>query len=318
MLNINDFKEKKIVFISKFGGEVNDLKFWNSNIRLYKDGVFVNQVSCYLVNAIFIVGEFTITSVLIRKLQKFGISLFLLNSSFECYADIMSKAEGNYLLREKQYKLSKETALQFAKEILKNKIENQSNLLKEYKNPQSKTEIEKIYLRIDNYSDWHKLLGLEGKFADVYFRQIFKDLGWYRRAPRTKEDINNLLLDIGYTFLFNYVDSILKLFGFDTYKGFYHQLFFQRKSLSCDVMEPLRVIVDKELVKSFNLGMIDEKDFIFKNGSFMFKNYKVQKKYIYIWFDLIMKNKLEIYKYILGLYRHYLDKEKYPYVKFKL
>ena len=58
---------------------------------------------------------------------------------------------------------------------------------------------------------------------------------------------------------FNCMDSLLRLYGFDTYKGFYHKLFFQRKSLACDVMEPFRCVIDKQILKAFNLGQIDEK-----------------------------------------------------------
>ena len=52
-------------------------------------------------------------------------------------------------------------------------------------------------------------------------------------------------MDIGYTYLFNFIDALLRLYGFDTYLGFYHKEFYQRKSLVCDVVEPFRCIIDK-------------------------------------------------------------------------
>lgn len=71
--------------------------------------------------------------------------------------------------------------------------------------------------------------------------------------PRTRADIPNLLMDIGYTFIYNFVEANLNLYGFDIYKGFYHQLFFERKSLVCDLVEPFRCLIDKQIRKMYNL-----------------------------------------------------------------
>jgi len=314
MLTLPDFKEKKIVYIANYGEFPNELKFHNSNIRLYKEGKFVNQISCYLVLAIFIIGETTLTSVLIRRAQEFGFSLFLLNNSLVKYASILSKAEGNYKLRKIQYTTSQERELYIAKQIVLNKIDDQEKLLKQNKVDFSVNNIE---LKIKNAISINSLLGIEGGFASLYFRRIFKDIGWYRRAPRTKEDIPNLLLDIGYTFLFNYVDSLLNLFGFDTYKGFYHQLFFQRKSLSCDVIESMRPLIDRQLVKSYNLKQINDKDFTYENGVFAFKK-GMDKKYAAIFFKVITDYKEDIYLYVMGFYRYLLNPVKYRFPVFKI
>ena len=74
------------------------------------------------------------------------------------------------------------------------------------------------------------LLGVEGNYSKYFFKTYLVPAGWRRRAPRTKEDIPNLLMDIGYTYLFNFIDSLLRLHGFDTYKGYYHKLFFDDKA----------------------------------------------------------------------------------------
>ena len=75
-------------------------------------------------------------------------------------------------------------------------------------------------------------------------------------------------MDIGYTQIFNFIDSILRLYGFDTYKGVYHKLFFARKSLACDIEEPFRSIIDKALLKAHNLNQINPDDFVFEKGGF--------------------------------------------------
>jgi len=318
MLTLPDFKEKKIVFVYNKYDLANELKFTNSNLRLYHDGKFINQMTYHLILSIFIVGNTTITSKVIQEAGKRGISIFFLDESLRTYAEIISSADGNYLLRQKQYQMKIEEELFFAKLLVQNKIKNQFLVLKQYSNENlhdKKIATLNTIAAIDNFND---LLGLEGRFAKDYFAEIFKDFGWVRRSPRTRQDIENFLLDIGYTFLFNYIDSLLQLFGFDTYKGVYHRLFFQRKSLACDVMEPFRPIIDKELVKSRNLGKFNEKDFVFKKGEFGFKDYEKRKKYTDIFLQALMDNREEIYLFILNFYRFFVNQEKYKFKEFNI
>lgn len=306
MIQPNDFKEKKIVVIDGFNQSINDIKIGNNNIRLYREGKCVDQITCYSVICLFIIGEATVTTKLINTCQQYGISIFFLNQSLKYYGEINSKAEGNYLLRQKQYHLTDDKCLEISKKIIKNKIINQLQTIKSKKD-----------INVDSCRNLNELLGVEGSSANNYFQILFKDIGWYRRSPQTREDIPNFLLDIGYSFLFNYVDSILRIFGFDTYKGIYHQLFFQRKSLSCDLMEPMRVLIDKQIVKSYHLKQINEKDFGFKNGSFFFKKYEYSKKYRNIFLKAISDKKDDIYQYIYGFYRYMMNSQKYNFPNFK-
>jgi len=317
MLNFPDFKEKKIVYLANYDEIPNSLRFHNSNIRLYKNDKFINQISCFLVHVIIIFGHTTISSYLIRKLMGYGISILFIDDSFRFYAGILPNAEGNTYLREIQYKMQKDKIFEISKNLIKLKVKNQYKLIKIVGgNLEVKNLYKSTIKNIDEANESKSILGLEGNFSANYFKIVFKSIGWFRRAPRTKEDIPNLLLDIGYTFLFNYVDSLLRLFGFDTYKGIYHKLFFQRKSLSCDLMEPLRVLVDRQLIKSYHLQQIDLDDFKFVNSCFKFKNYKISKKYLHIWFKMIWMNREEIYKFLHGFYRYMCLKDAKNFPKF--
>lgn len=315
MLTLPDFKEKRIVTIFAEKDIDSQIKFWNSNIRLFKDGKPHDQISCYLVLSLYIVGNTSITSSLIEKAQKYGISIHLLNYSFKQYAEIPAQAEGNFTIRSIQYTTNAKKELVLAKNIVKNKLSNQSALLA--KKGYSKESIyvtDMVLPKVDSVINEKELLGLEGSAANIYFSTLFSQLDWNRRAPQTREDIPNFLLDIGYSFLFNLTDSLLRLFGFDTYKGFYHKLFFQRKSLSCDIMEPMRYIIDNALLKAYNLGRINKKDFTFKNGAFGFKpDVEIRKKYTGIFFWTLYESREEIYTYIRLYYLHIANPKKYPF-----
>ena len=319
MLSISDFKEKQILFIQSddFSSE-NKIQICNDNISFSKDGKIVNRLSCSKILCVFVIGDLSLTTVLIRNCLKTGISLFFLKKNFEVYATIGSVAEGNYLLRQKQYFLKNE--MELAKKIVENKITNQIELLKIVKKNDTE-EFEKFKKdaieKIKNIENGKELLGIEGNASKYFFNLYFDELGWYRRMPRTKIDHYNILLDIGYTFIFNYIDSLLRIYGFDVYKGFYHKLFFQRKSLTCDIVEPFRCVIDRQLLKSFHLKQINEKDFKYANGKY-FLEYKKSQKYVKIFFDAILDNKEEIFLYVKSFYRCMMKEENnFPMFKIK-
>ncbi|MCD6149552.1 type V CRISPR-associated endonuclease Cas1 [bacterium] len=304
MMSLPDFMEKQILFIEAKYGIENSLQFQNDNILYKKDWKNSNRISCFKVFAIFIIGNFTITSVLIKKCREYGIPLFLLGNNFKCYAALSAGFESNFILRDKQYK--KENELDMAKILIKNKITNQLLLLREKGFPMNfENRMKELEMKLDKIVDDKELLGIEGNYSKEFFGNYFKSINWIRRAPRTKFDPANVLLDIGYTFLFNFIDSLLQLYGFDTYKGFYHKLFFQRKSLSCDITEPFRCIIDRQLLKSYKLRQVNERDFKYKNGKYVL-DFEKQRKYLAFFSQAVMDNKEELFNYVKDFYRFFV------------
>lgn len=302
-MSLPDFQEKQILFVRGNKELKTILRFVNENLVFSKKDKKVNQVSCHNLFAVFVIGECSLTSVLIRKCRYYGISLFFLKENLQIYASINSPLEGNYLLRQKQYRGLKD--LEISKQIVKNKIYNQFVLLKN-KSIDSDVDYKSTTDKIDSTKDYKEVLGIEGNMSKRFFKEYFGDFGWMRRLPRTKYDIPNLLLDIGYSFLFNFIDSLLNLYGFDVYRGYYHKLFFQRKSLSCDLVEPFRCIIDRALFKAYRLKQVDKKDFIINNKGYRLE-YRAQNKYARIFFQAIMRNKKEIFNYIQGFYHCIMD-----------
>jgi len=315
MLTLPDLRQKQILIIQTEDGSENKIRFHNENLVFLKDNKVENRISCHRVFSVFVIGNLSITTEVIRQSKNFGISLFFLNQNLKTYAFINSVAEGNYLLRMRQYGFTSEGELEISKRIVLNKIRNQLRLL-DLRNIESDLDFDYFEEKIGKVCDAKKLLGIEGNFSKDFFKLYFKDLGWYARMPRVKPDIPNFLLDLGYTVLFNFVDSLLCLFGFDTYKGFYHKLFFQRKSLVCDVIEPFRCIIDKELLNMSNLKTIDEKDFFLdKDNKVCAKSYLVTKKYLVNFSKAVLDERENIYLYVQGLYRFVMDDKKndFPY-----
>lgn len=301
MLSLPDFKEKQILFVSAKDAEIDKIKIVNDNICLSKNGKIENRISCHKVFSLFLVGDCSLTSVLVRNCQEYGVSIFLLKNNFLNYAQIVSQAEGNYLLREKQYAMGEAQELVLAKKLVGNKISNQICLLEGSDGKEAAVSLEKIKSKIGAAENGKDLLGLEGSAGKFFFQSYFKELGWKRRMPRAKTDIPNYLMDIGYTMLFNFTEAMLGIYGFDAYRGFYHKLFFQRKSLACDLMEPFRCLIDKQILKSQHLGQINAADFKLSKGA-CFLGFEEQKKYVGIFADAIMERKEDIFCYIRDYY----------------
>jgi len=307
MMSKPDFLSKQILLIES--NNSNRLKFKNYNLTLVDENEkILLQHSLYKIFVVFVYGEFSITSVLIKNVKKFAIPFVFLNYSLKPYFSIIPDNKGNFLLRKKQYNNLQE--LDLAKHIIQNKIQNQIYLIESlrYKTQDEKNNLESIRqvsAKIYSVKDSQELLGIEGTVSKIYFETYFKNLDFKGRKPRCKTDIFNLLLDIGYTYLFNFIDANLELYGFDTYCGFYHKFFFQRKSLVCDLIEPFRCIIDRKIKKSFNLKQIAESDFMFKNGQYFVKR-EFNKKYSEIFLKEILTHKEQIFLYIQSYYRAFI------------
>jgi CRISPR-associated protein Cas1 len=205
-----------------------------------------------------------------------------------------------------------------ARMLIASKVNNQATLLKERKKVDGLyADLNTTLLAIQGAATNEILLGLEGNASRRFFEEYYGDIGWVRRAPRTKGDIHNILLDIGYSMLFNCTDSLLRLHGFDTYKGFYHKLFFQRKSLACDMMEPFRCIIDKQLLKAWNLKQVDPKDFTVVKGRYVL-SYEYSRKYAELFMHAIMDHKEDLYKYMHGFYRYVMNEGTVEFPEFKV
>lgn len=312
MMSRPDFMSKQILLIESDTSK--KLKFTNSNFVLYDEEKkkIILQHSCHKIFAIFVLGDCSITSVLIKNAKKYAFPITFLTFSLKPYFTIGADNKGNVLLRRKQYDSSKD--LELAKHIVSNKVQNQVFLMNSlrYKTKEEKENIAKvneIILQVKQCPTDKELLGLEGNAAKLYFSTYLKNIGFKGRRPRSKEDVCNLLFDIGYYYLYNFIEANLELYGFDIYAGFYHKYFFQRKSLVCDIIEPFRCIIDKRIKTGYNLKQINEEDFYEKAGQFYVKK-DFSKKYAQFFLKEILNYKEEIFLYIQQYYRALMKEKK--------
>ncbi len=306
-MSTRDFEHKQIAFVFTTEGE--KISFKNDNLIVSDtDGKIKHQSTCYRLFALFICGDYCVTTGLLERSQKFGFTIVFMTPNLRITAIMPSKAEGNVLLRKKQYEYKDSCIGAY---IISNKIHNQCAVLKKKRN---KSQNEKDAIKnLETYEkevlktglSTAEIMGLEGMSAKLYFKTLFSEYDWKAREPRAKRDKINTLMDIGYTILFNFVNALLEMYGFDVYVGVLHTQFFHRKSLVCDLEEPFRPIVDRTIVKALNLGQINDKDF-WKNQNQFILPWKNSKKYIGILLEAIMAYKSEIFIYLQSYYRAFI------------
>ena len=262
--------------------------------------------------SLFIIGHITVTTPLIEKCKKYNVALVVMKPNLRPVFYWSESAEANYLLRQRQYAFPKDD-LSIAKVLVKNKINNQLLALKKTRRKDELTstgihQCEAALNVISELSDYNALMGLEGVVAKSFFAAYYQKNGWQGRKPRVKCDILNVTLDIGYTILFNFIECFIRMFGFDLYMGVYHRLWFKRKSLVCDLMEPFRCLIDHAILLAFNRNQFVADDFELTKSEYRLKHDKTAD-YYQVFYNALIEKRIDIFLYVQSYYRCFMGRK---------
>lgn len=318
MFTHRDIANKNLLVIN--GLEKQRLKVSAGRLMLENEetGNAITKLPFPKILALIVIGHTTLTTAFIEHCNKHGIPVVVMKPNFRPVFYYGNMAEANYLLRKKQYENDK-GVLEIAKVLISNKLHNQLTLLKKTRERSEQivtaTEIIQSNLKkIEYASHFREVMGLEGTSAKMFFQTYFEFANWTIRQPRVKQDTLNATLDIGYSMLFNYIECMSRLFGFDPYMGVYHQLWFRRKSLICDLIEPFRCIIEHQIRKSLKYGTFKTSDFELRKNSYYLKS-DCRSCYTKVFFEAIISHKNDIYQYIQSYYRCFMGRKsvtQYP------
>jgi CRISP-associated protein Cas1 len=266
----------------------------NNNLVFRSDKIIVCKIPLSKILFVILAGRMTISTQLLFELSAFGIRIVLTKHNFAQQFEMSPlNTHINKKLKISQIELinNPPKRLQIAKHIIKNKIYNQ---IKYISKPKDFLKL----INVDSAQSNNQLMGIEGSVSAKYFGIIFSKHNWISRKPRQKHDITNFILDIGYTYLFGFVSTICTQIGFENSFGFLHEDYYQRQSFVCDIMEPMRPIIDFALVKAYNLGQIHKNHFELDNGKIRIIDYKTSGQYTDIFVKIIIDHQDRIYEYI--------------------
>lgn len=176
--------------------------------------------------------------------------------------------------------------------IVENKILNQANLLKKINSYKYKLLIE--YTKQINIGD---KTNREGHAAKVYFNELFG-----KSFSRNDNNSINAALNYGYAILLSTINKEIISNGYLTQLGIHHKNEFNEFNLTCDIMEPFRIIIDnfvyfnkeREFDSNYKLDIINIFNNIYKYSGKKYVLKDILK--IYVKNTLESMNEIEKYK----------------------
>ncbi|MFY9075493.1 type II CRISPR-associated endonuclease Cas1 [Malaciobacter mytili] len=183
-----------------------------------------------------------ITSSLLSQLTKSNINVIFCDEKFMPTSILLgiNKNSRTSKIQKAQIFLSKIKLNKLWKDIITNKIKNQSivlkNLNKQYK------YLDNLIIRIKSNDKEN----IEAIAASYYFKELFG-----KNFVRNKnEDIYNIVLNYGYTILRSSICRSLIAYGLNPAFGIHHSSELNSFNLADDIIEPFRPIVDNYVARN--------------------------------------------------------------------
>ena len=123
-------------------------------------------------------------------------------------------------------------------DIVAEKIRKQADFLEELEEF-NKSALLRSYL---SQIEAHDATNREGHAAKVYFNALFG-----MDFTRSEENTVNAALNYGYSIILSAFNREIVAHGYLTQLGIFHDNMFNHFNLSCDLMEPFRVLVDRKV-----------------------------------------------------------------------
>lgn len=258
------------------------LKADGEALVFYENGERIGTVPMAPLSRVFLRGDVTLSSSLLGKLGERGIGVVVLSGRKALPTMLLARPHNDAVRRVAQYRLSldKDFCLLFSRAIVESKLRAQACFLSERRDSESQSRylltvalrrLESAIAAVDAQSSTASLRGLEGAGAAAYFGGyadlLPERLKFDCRNCRPPKDPANAVLSLGYTLL--HAEAVLALYGagLDPFVGFYHTLDFGRESLACDVVESLRVEIDRHTLMLFRTEKLRLDDFTHADGA---------------------------------------------------
>lgn len=256
--------------------------------------IHLSEIDTIIVDSIAV----SISSYLLKELSDNKINIIFCDEKHNPFGELKSfysrHNSSKKILEQIKWKNSSKDSLW--KEIVKNKITNQALLLNKIKSEN--------YNLVFSYVNEVKIgdkTNREGHAAKVYFNSLFG-----KKFVRNDDDKINAALNYGYAVLLSSINKEVINNGYLTQLGIHHKNEFNDFNLSCDLMEPFRIIIDSFVyynqLREFNFEYKLDIVNLFNN------KYKYQNK-MYTLKDIIkmyVKNTLDCFENEVNDYKGFV------------
>jgi len=243
--------------------EADELRYRSRSILIYQAGKQVASVPVSQIERVVVSPAITLTAGVLGVLVEADIPLCVFNSRYPkrlAYlsgagiTDVARRVEQYKLVVDQQQKFDLSLwlvrhkmlhQLQFLNQLIRRRSDIRKPIFDAVKTIRSSY----INLTTNPVANSASLRGVEGAAAARYFAAFtqvfppgFQFSGRHRRPPT---DPVNALLSLSNTLVYYEAVAAIKMVGLDPAMGFYHDLYYGRASLACDVMEGVRTDVER-------------------------------------------------------------------------
>lgn len=242
-----------------------EIRAERQHLILYENGERRSTLPLHLVERVVVRGSATLSTGVLTLLADEGIGLCILTGRHSRQAaTLLGRPHGDAHRRIGQYRWYRDPSERWrlARMLVLGKLRASLRFLDraEEKRPECRMPLFKARETLRAISarvrastgpqtlDLTRLNGLEGAAAAAYFCGITSlfpaALHFTSRNRRPPRDPVNAVLSLAYTLLHFDAVSTCHAAGLDPFIGFYHEPAYNRESLACDLIEPLRPKVD--------------------------------------------------------------------------
>ncbi len=258
-----DFIEGIPIYITKRDyGAYSD----GSNLIIKReDKEVIEKIPWKIIKDITIVGRsFFSNGVIFRCLYE-NIPVHFITIYGKYIGSIISDtADHTGSLEEEQKRFLKDNnkVLEFSKEIISSKLHNSYTLLK--RNNIEALKLKELIIKVEKCKDLKTLRGYEGQGAKYYFekmKELFRPFEFNGRVYNPPDSEVNVMLSIGYTLTYFRVAHALKKKGLNPYIGFLHRGRGNHFALASDLMEELRHLTERLVLRLIHKNILTPTNF---------------------------------------------------------
>ena len=260
-----------------------ELSLDSDAIAFHEGGERIATVPTGPLERVYLRGDVRLSAGLVGRLGALGIGIVILSGRRAQPSIMLPRPHNDARIRVAQLEAARsdEMALSVAQRLVRGKITAQHDLLVEIRNHRPDLAspllapveaLGRMRGHAPHKGSLAELRGLEGaaaaRFFEAYVRAFPDSIGFSGRNRRPPRDPANAALSLAYTLL--HAEAVLAAWGhgFDPHVGFLHGIDFGRESLACDLVEPLRPLIDRFVWRLFAEQTLRARDFsIEKDGA---------------------------------------------------
>ncbi len=259
-----------------------ELRYERACLLVYHEGKRVSSVPLLQVDRIVVAPHVALTAGVLGVVAENEVALLVINSRLPKRTALLTGTnKGDVHRRLQQYELFQNQSfrLHWARVLVQIKVFRQYRLLFGLLNHRpdlrySLTKVTDSLRRMSKdlsepgcVSSLVSLRGKEGAASAIYFKgltQVFPPLlRFNKRNRRPPKDPVNVCLSLAYTLFYQEAVTAIMISGLDSTLGCLHEPCYNRDSLACDLLEPIRPLIDAWVYELFHQHILRYEDFLF-------------------------------------------------------